>query len=592
MTAADQPLTVLILAGGSLSEKQLGPAPCLNSQPADLADGSGLARDRIIRHYRRQSEHLQIRLLIDRGAQTPRPHLSDGLMEPLCIDPQPSVIESVRTALEQIATPWLLLIPVTTLPSGPATADHRIELGDTALPRENWSAVSAPNSATPVFHNKTAPPSSGEPPSHPFTGVICARTSTIAALLREPMNHNDSSDLLVLAERLYRCTKTRFHFSPWHDLGHRATYSSSRLSRLSSRSFNRVVYEPEGDLIRKGSSNPERLQQEHLYLKHLPQSVRRYFPALVSPDLTRDQKGDLSMELDYVPFPNLAELFLHWRIGINGWEQIARRLALIRSALQQSDGTTTTRHQADLGWLYSKKLQQRLQQLAIDPPESKGVVGLGWYQFWDNSLTLELCGAQDTVRLTLPSPQQCCSVLMEELAAFESTRPLARIHGDLCFNNILAEPLSGSIRLIDPRGERPPGSTWPVGYGDPRYDLVKLLHSSRYLYDVVVNGLFRLECVNTTVQLQLDVPAQQSIADQAIRRHLVRDQLTAEEERLLTASLFFSMLPLHRSEPKHCLAFACIGALIIERQFDSVLSQGIHRAQNRSDPSSRSRSSL
>ena len=589
MTAADRRLTVLILAGGSLSRKQLGPAPCLNSQPADLADGSGLARDRIIRHYRSQSEDLQIRLLIDQGTLTPRPHLSDGLIQPLCIAPQPSVIDSVRVALEQIETAWLLLIPVTTLPSGPASADNRIELGDTALPRENWSAVSGPKSGTPIFLNKASESSNEEPPSHPFTGVICARTSTIAALLKEPMQHHDRSDLLVLAERLYRCTKTRFHFSPWRDLGHRATYSSSRLSRLSSRSFNRVVYEPEGDLIRKGSDNPERLQQEHLYLKHLPQSVRRYFPALVSPELKPDRKGTLSMELDYVPFPNLAELFLHWRIGINGWEQIARRLALIGSALQQSDVDTITNHQSGLGWLYSTKLQQRLQLLAIDPPDSSRDIGLNWLQFWDNSLSLDLCSAQDTVHLTLPSPQQCCSILMNKLPPLEASRPLSRIHGDLCFNNILAEPLSGSIRLIDPRGERPPDADWPVGYGDTRYDLVKLLHSSRYLYDVVVNGLFHLEFTDSTLRLQLDVPAQQPIADQAIRRHLVRDLLTAEEERLLTASLFFSMLPLHRSEPKHCLVFTCIGVLIMERHFDIVLSQGMHRAQNRSNPSSRSR---
>jgi len=352
------------------------------------------------------------------------------------------------------------------------------------------------------------------------------------------------------------------------------------------------VYEPDGDLIRKGSSNRERLQQEHLYLTQLPLSVRRYFPALVSPELKQDPVNGLSMELDYVPFPNLAELFLHWRIGINSWVQIARRLALISSALQQSQENTNTHHQSNLCWLYSEKLRQRLEQLTIDPPDSRRDIGLSWPTFWRNVLRLELRSAQDTIRLTLPSPKQCCNVLLKELPSHESTRPLSRIHGDLCFNNILAEPLSGSLRLIDPRGERPPGAHWPVGYGDSRYDLVKLLHSSRYLYDVVVNGLFHLESTDNTLRLQLDVPAQHAIADRAIREHLIQNQLTAEEERLLTASLFFSMLPLHRSQPRHCLVFACIGVLIMERCFDIVLSQGMHRAQNCSDHSSRSRSPL
>ncbi len=88
----------------------------------------------------------------------------------------------------------------------------------------------------------------------------------------------------------------------------------------------------------------------------------------------------------------------------------------------------------------------------------------------------------------------------------------------------------------------------------------------------MVNGLFQLSTTDKGLQLRLDVPAQHTEADQALRKELIQNELNAEEERLLTSSLFFSMLPLHRSEPVHCIVLACIGILIFERRFDRVLA--------------------
>ena len=227
---------------------------------------------------------------------------------------------------------------------------------------------------------------------------------------------------------------------------------------------------------------------------------------------------------------------------------------------------------ADLQWLYSRKLELRLSQLSSSPPFIYESSGMSWSQFWNEPIKLILKGHTQSETILLPSPYDSSQALLKELTPHEKEKPLQRIHGDLCFNNILAEPLSGSIRLIDPRGEQPNGAHWPIGFGDSRYDLIKILHSSRYLYDVVVNGLFTLKKTSTSFQLELDIPSHYAEANQAIREHLIQDQLSAEEERLLTASLFFSMLPLHRNEPLNCIAFTCIGSLILERQFDSVIT--------------------
>ncbi|MDA7433799.1 hypothetical protein N8458_01295, partial [Synechococcus sp. AH-601-P18] len=104
MTSSNAWLTVLILAGGSLREKQLGTAPALSQHPADLADGSGLARSRIALHYLHQSEGVSIKLLCDQGPNTPRPNVGDDQIKQLLIAPQRNVISSVRCALPHIPT--------------------------------------------------------------------------------------------------------------------------------------------------------------------------------------------------------------------------------------------------------------------------------------------------------------------------------------------------------------------------------------------------------------------------------------------------------------------------------------------------------
>ena len=281
----------------------------------------------------------------------------------------------------------------------------------------------------------------------------------------------------------------------------------------------------------------------------------------------------MEIELEYIPFPNLSELFLHWNIGSNSWIQIAKRLNIICSALESSpEAGPPIVHRADLDWLYSRKLKQRLTQLSSSQPTIKELIGIPWKQFWNEPIKLTLNGSTKSHFVSLPSPHNSSQALLKKLTVHERSCLLKRIHGDLCFNNILVEPLSGSIRLIDPRGEQPIGADWPIGFGDTRYDLIKILHSSRYLYDAVVNGLFELKKTPTSLQLKIDIPQQYAIANQAIREHLIQNQLSNEEERLLTASLFFSMLPLHCNEPLQCMVFTCIGSLILEHQFDRVIT--------------------
>ena len=53
--------------------------------------------------------------------------------------------------------------------------------------------------------------------------------------------------------------------------------------------------------------------------------------------------------------------------------------------------------------------------------------------------------------IRLPSLKKTFLIINEELIKFEKIRPLHLGHGDLCFNNILVDPIYGTINLIDPK---------------------------------------------------------------------------------------------------------------------------------------------
>lgn len=103
------------------------------------------------------------------------------------------------------------------------------------------------------------------------------------------------------------------------------------------------------------------------------------------------------------------------------------------------------------------------------------------------------------------------------------------IHGDPVFTNVLVDSI-GSIKLIDMRGKI--GETYTIG-GDSIYDLAKI-YQSLSGYDFILN--------NTQMVLN------QNLLD--IFKKWVREeyQISFEDIKKYTASLYFSLIPLHYDE--------------------------------------------
>ena len=102
------------------------------------------------------------------------------------------------------------------------------------------------------------------------------------------------------------------------------------------------------------------------------------------------------------------------------------------------------------------------------------------------------------------------------------------------------------------------------GLMDPNYDLSKLNHSFKYLYDSVVNNLFSIECSELNVNLKIFSPKNYDYINEQFENLLIANFIDKELLRILTANLFISMLPLHIDDEEKLIAFSIIGSIYLK----------------------------
>jgi hypothetical protein len=123
-------------------------------------------------------------------------------------------------------------------------------------------------------------------------------------------------------------------------------------------------------------------------------------------------------------------------------------------------------------------------------------------------------------------------------------------HGDPCLSNILYDPATTTMKLIDPRGAADEAALWT----HPLYDYCKLSHSILGDYDYINNHLCEVTLDEKACQrLVLKQTPQHQFKREFEMRVSGCQNMTAV--RLGEASLFLSMLPLHLDHPRKVIAF-------------------------------------
>ena len=306
---------------------------------------------------------------------------------------------------------------------------------------------------------------------------------------------------------------------------------------FSSRYFNQV--EKLRELIVKRSTNIDKIKAEHDFYRLLPENMRPWF---VMPFDLKVEGTVAQYSMERLLLLDMGQQWVNGAITLGDFSQFLENISRFLDGRRRRSCSrrAAEKHFDDL---YINKIHARQMDL-----ESTNLISY-----------LDAMLRHGTGYASLKHLNEAYFDLIapyrKNVLDFEVIG-----HGDLCFSNILYDKRIRLLKLIDPKGATAENDI----FTDPYYDFAKLSHSVLGGYDFVVNGLYEI-VVNHDVTLGLVTLKPQSTQFGAkFLDFIVASKFDTKRMRLHEASLFLSMLPLHKNNRRNVLAFALIAAHILD----------------------------
>jgi hypothetical protein len=330
----------------------------------------------------------------------------------------------------------------------------------------------------------------------------------------------------------------------WHDCGHVDSYYETRLQYQNLRHFNSLSYNAEHGLVTKRSQNLESFRNQVRWFKQVPDELHSFLPRIY--ESSDGPSPFITMEL--LSIPTLSEIFVGRRLELGAWNEVARKIFRIHSMFSKYSFSSSSAAQIAYS-IYIEKTRIRILEFCKQRPELASV----WVDFEGRRISIEV------VLETLEMYASDANLL--------SIDKLTPIHGDMCFSNILYDPRGRQIKLIDPRGE----FGVPGIYGDPRYDIAKMMHSYSGCYDFIVSDQFS---VTLSHNGKLDCEIKCDDYHNKVRHifdSIFKVDTNWQQCVAIQSLLFLSMLPLHQDKPDRQLAMLYVGL----NQYGSNIRYGV-----------------
>ena len=335
---------------------------------------------------------------------------------------------------------------------------------------------------------------------------------------------------------------TILHSQNWFDVGHSDNYSKATTS-VAARSFNSIEIDEQRGILKKRSENKEKLVNEIRWYLRIPNKLQYLLPRVYdySLDLT-----DPYVSMEYYGYHTLHESLVFGDLPLVKWQAIFQKLLF---AINDMGKFTVTgeriQFEAALRDIYLKKTFDRLDMMRNEPD---------FHSFFENTITINGKEYRSLNEYLKMLPQ-----LIEKLVVYTFTGQFNIIHGDLCFANILIEDTYDFIRVIDPRGKF---GTFDI-YGDGRYELAKLMHTLEGKYDFIIEDMFDIDVIGNTIEYHVhkQIDNITNVFLDVFRESI--DNIQAV--RLIEATLFLSMIPLHSDYKQRQFAMLATGVMLLEQ---------------------------
>lgn len=372
------------------------------------------------------------------------------------------------------------------------------------------------------------------------------------AAFRRTLRAHVESPVLAPVDSFYRALMDYFNALPdagrrlqevtgWWDLGHLETYyRTKRRYFINRRFFNDIDVAEHRGVVRKSSTDREKLKREYTWYEKQPSALKVFTPRVLEADFDADPPY---MEIEFYGYPALDEVYLFGRLGRENWHRIFQAIDAVLSEMArhplpaaQAGEQERARYQ-----MYVEKSVERLSAIIADDR---------FLAFAGGRVTINGRGHYGLAAIV----EFMATVTLEDL--LELSPRFTIIHGDLCLSNILYDRRTRIIRLIDPRGRF---GRFDI-HGDPRYDLAKLSHSIEGDYDFFVNDRYDLEVRGKNVVVRPWINKCHQTVKQLFRWWMSsRRGPELADVKAIEALLFLSMVPLHADNLDRQLAMLARG---------------------------------
>lgn len=246
------------------------------------------------------------------------------------------------------------------------------------------------------------------------------------------------------------------------------------MTQFINRAYNTLKVRPDNPAVITKRSYDSRLRDEIAYYRNLPSQQAIYFPRMVEGG--QGEGGDFELTMEYYAYNNLGNLMIGQYPNPKLWIKVFNFIASFSNQIGERAPDP-----ASCGKMFIQKTEVEYHKL---------INNFEFFRQFDRTedgypvITLNQ-NSLYSFDMIWPTIRQ---FLQDECLS----EPLRIIHGDLCFSNILygQNPISGDVvlKFIDPRGSF--GDQ--IIYGDPYYDLAKLLHSCEGGYEYFITDNFEL----------------------------------------------------------------------------------------------------
>lgn len=328
----------------------------------------------------------------------------------------------------------------------------------------------------------------------------------------------------------------------WLDCGNMDLLIGSRRRLISARTFNSLELDELRGTLTKRSRNTAKFIDEINFYRLLPNDLQSFFPRVLDWSIA---PKDTFLTLEYYGYPTLSELWAFEEYEPKAWKAIFTRLRDVMACFAEYKLELPT---DAIQRFYWNKTYQRIESFGRQTE---------WAQRLVEAESLCVNG------VWLKGWPQLRDLVQERVAALAANCKPQIIHGDLCFPNILYDPLSHAFKLIDVRGSFAGAGL----YGDPRYDAAKLLHSIHGGYDFLIHDMFSVDLDTGAVTLEQFFPDTRPDVLKIYQESFGSDY-ALEEVRFIEALLFLSMCPLHNDHHQRQIAMFAIGLQLLNRLLD------------------------